>query len=124
MLGELLNGMIINQWEYKIDIKKYHWCKHDDDYNNIPEFDGIHIWVPINDLFKVSIIQAFNEATGEFYGYDIWEIGLLHRYSTDGYDCRDWRLIPVYEWDDTVHLCEHDEVIEWIKIFKEKYGES
>ena len=112
----LLNELNKNDWTYEILTKEYHWFHSKDTAYKAKgsgECLGIRIIVKLNDKYKVSIIQAFNEAVGEFYGDDVYDIAFIN--TTVG-----WKLMPVFytgeEWS-TNSICNGKQCIKYIKDF-------
>lgn len=123
MLNDILNYMIIKDWDYHIKTKHYRWINDSKSAEERLGFEGIHILVPINAEYTISIIQAFNEATGRFYKssgpvVDTWEIALKRKIG------RNEELVYINDpnWNDTVCICDDFAVILEIEKLREKYG--
>lgn len=114
----LLNELNKNDWVYEIFTKEYHWFHSEDTAYKAKgsgECLGIRIIVKLNDKYKVSIIQAFNEAVGEFYGDDVYDIAFVD--ATVG-----WKLMPVFymgesDYRSTNSICNGKQCIKYIKDF-------
>lgn len=115
MLLNILNNL---KMKYEIQTKEYHWCHREDTMlksKGKGECLGIHIIVTLNDRYKVSIIQAFDEAIGEFYGPDIWDIAFVDTICG-------WNLIPYFQTPtreilDTAYICDGYAIEYYIKKF-------
>jgi hypothetical protein len=118
----LLNELNKNDWVYEIFTKEYHWFHSEDTAYKAKgsgECLGIRIVVKLNDRYKVSIIQAFNEAIGEFYGDDVYDIAFIDTVG-DG-----WELMPVFYMGEpdlwsTNSICNGEACIKYIKDFLKK----
>lgn len=120
----LLNKLNERGLKYEIQTKEYHWNHFEDTplkAKGSGECLGIHIIVTLNDRYKVSIIQAFQEALGEFYGDDIWDIAFVDTVNGD------WYLLKVFETGaeglfSNAQICEGRECIEHIEKFIKDRG--
>lgn len=114
----LLNELNKNDWNYEILTKEYHWFHSEDTAYKAKgsgECLGIRIIVKLNERYKVSIIQAFNDAVGEFYGDDVYDIAFVDTMNSG------WNLMPVFymceSYWSTNSICNGKECIKYIKDF-------
>ena len=107
---ELLNRLNEVGLKYRIETKEYHWCR-DYEKDDSGEYLGFRIIVDISDKYKLDIVLAFNEATGQFYGDDIFDIAFKAYYLND---TRYW-LLPEFEEPNghfsTATICNGYEVV-------------
>lgn len=120
----LLNKLNDVGLKYEIHTKEYHWHYFGEESPKATgefygECLGIRIIVNLNDRYKVSIIQAFNEATGKFYGDDTWDMAFV---DTD----LGWHLLKEFEICDgyfsSNDICDGEECIKHIERFIKEKG--
>lgn len=98
--------------DYELNTKDYIWINHEKIEEHCKHLKGLHIFIPINDRFVISIIQQQNECTGEFYEDDekwLWEFAI-----------RDNDFKSLWPLDDpeaagtVIQFLDEDEVIKFI----------
>lgn len=84
-----------------------------DDFLFEGKLPGVHYYVYLNDLYKVSIIKRYGS-----YGYedDTWEIALIYNNNQMVSISEDFDL-----FDDVIGYLTEEKVNKWITLFYEKY---